>query len=205
MDVETQRSLLNRLKTQPSEADWERFYHKYSAVILSFARKQGLDDDSALDVLQETMMVMMRKLPEFEYQPERGRFRNWLLTIVVNKARNAKRRAHADQMLSLDAVNGDESPLLEKIAGHEALADEQLDSQWRQCVVEQALHRLIHDSRTQPETIAVFREVAIEGHPVGEVAARHGLKENAVYQIKNRLTTRLQALVAEMEKGVRDN
>lgn len=206
MDINTQRSLLNRLKTVPGEADWERFYNKYSAVIVSFARRQGLDDDSALDVLQETMMVMMRKLPGFDYQPERGRFRNWLLTIVMNKSRNAARRAHADRMLSLDATSGDdENPLLEKIASDEATADEDLEGTWRQCLLEDALHRLLTDPRTQPESIAVFRAVALEGRAVAEVAAEFGIKDNAVYQIKNRLKTRLQAIVAEMEKGARDN
>lgn len=203
VDIATQRSLLARLKTEPSEADWERFYNKYSAVIVSFARRQGLDDDSALDVLQETMMVMMRKLPAFEYDPERGRFRNWLLTVVVNKARNAVRRAHADRMLSLDAdTHGeDASPLLDKLASDGATADAQLDAGWRQSLLEEALHRLLTDSRTQADTIAVFRAVALEGQPAAEVAAEHDMKENAVYQIKNRLLTRLQAMVAEMEKG----
>lgn len=202
MDINTQRSLLARLKTEPGEADWERFYAKYSAVVLSFARRQGLDDHSALDVLQETMMVMLRKLPSFDYDPARGRFRNWLFTIVANKARNALRRTRADRMLSLDAAADDENPLLEKIASEEATADENLEGNWRQCLLEDALHRLLDDPRTQPESVAVFRAVAMEGQPVAEVAVRHGMKENAVYQIKNRLTTRLQAMMAELEQGV---
>ena len=150
-------------------------------------------------------MVVMRRLPSFEYQPERGRFRNWLLTIVVNKARNAKRRAHEDRMLSLDTSTDDEETTpLDRIASTAATADAQLDANWRQSLLEEALHRLLNDPRTQPETVAVFRAVAIDGRPVPEVAAEFNMKENAVYQIKNRLMTRLQGLVAEMESAWRE-
>ena len=37
MDLGTQRSLLERLSAASQEGDWELFYAKYAAVILSFA------------------------------------------------------------------------------------------------------------------------------------------------------------------------
>ncbi len=76
MDLATRLSLLHRLKQAPAEIDWREFYAKYNAVILSFARKQGADDHTAEDVLQEAMMVVMRKLPSFEYDKQKGSFRN---------------------------------------------------------------------------------------------------------------------------------
>ena len=201
MDIGTQPSLINRLKTGPAESDWERFYQKSHGVILSFACKQGLDEHSACDVLQETMMVVMRQLPAFDYDVDRGRFRNWLLTIVNNKVREARRRAHASRFISLDADNSDEEPLHERIATDGLDAAAQMETGWRQSLLEEAMHRLLKDPRTNADTVAVFRAVAMNGEPVSEVAARFSLKENAVYQIKNRLLTRLQGMIAEMEGG----
>ncbi len=205
MDLATRLSLLQRLKQTSADSDWRDFYAKYHAVILSFARKQGADDHTAEDVLQETMMVMMRKLPAFDYDAQRGRFRNWLLTIVTNKVREAKRRSHVDRMLSMDALSGDEGDAWEKkFAAENPDAGANVEDAWRQSLIEEALQRVLNDPRTRPETVAIFRACALENRPVAEVAAQFGLKENAVYQIKNRMMTRLTEIVTAMENGQAD-
>ncbi len=202
MDLATRLSLLQRLKDAPGNADWRDFYTKYSAVILSFARRQGADDHTAEDVLQEAMMVVMRKLPTFDYDAQHGRFRNWLLTIVTHKVREARRRAHVDRMLSMDAPDGgDGEAWEEKFAAENPDAGAGVEDAWRQSMIEEALQRVLGDPRTKPETVEIFRAIALEGRPVAEVAAQFGLKENAVYQIKNRMMTRLAEIVAAMESG----
>lgn len=199
MDIATQKSLLQRLSVASQEGDWELFYAKYAAVILSFAQKQGVDEHGARDALQETMLVVMRKLPQFSYDPAKGRFRNWLLGIVANKVREARRRAHAERFVSLDTESESGEHAREPAVG--AVAAEELESSWRQSLLEEALRRLLEDPHTKPETVAVFRACALEERPVAEVAAQFALKENAVYQIKNRLMNRLRALLAELEEG----
>ncbi len=201
MDLVTQASLLVRLSTASQQGDWTLFYEKYAAVIVSFAQKQGLDPHGARDALQETMLVVMRKLPAFTYDPAKGRFRNWLLSIVANKVREAQRRARREGHVSLDAEPESGEPLHEQLAAGGATADAAVEEAWRQSLLEEALMRLLDDPHTKPETIAIFRACALEGRPVAEVAAQFGLKENAVYQIKNRLMTRLRGLLAEVEDG----
>jgi RNA polymerase sigma-70 factor (ECF subfamily) len=206
MDLATQPSLIVRLSTASQQGDWALFYEKYAAVIVSFAQKQGLDPHGARDALQETMLVVMRKLPAFTYDPARGRFRNWLLSIVANKVREAQRRARRESgHVSLDAEPESGEALHERLAAGGATADAAVEDAWRQSLLEEALRRLLEDPHTKPETIAVFRACALESRPVAEVAAQFGLKENAVYQIKNRLMTRLRALLAEVEDGAEPN
>lgn len=205
MDLATRLSLLERLKHGGANADWEHFYKKYSGVILSFARKRGLDEHGACDVLQETMMVVMRRIPTFEYDAAQGLFRNWLLTIVAHKVRESRRRSHVDRLLSMDALPAEGSESLhERLASEEPGASENLEDAWRQSLIDEALQRVLTDPRTKPETVAVFRACALEGRPVADVAAEFGLKENAVYQIKNRLMTRLNEIIAAMEGGTTD-
>ncbi|MEO6740438.1 MAG: sigma factor [Chthoniobacteraceae bacterium] len=72
MDLPTRLSLLDRLKQASADADWRHFYAKYNAVIVSFARRHGADDHPAADVLQEAMIVMMRKLPAFDCAAQRA-------------------------------------------------------------------------------------------------------------------------------------
>lgn len=202
MDLATRLSLLHRLKETSGDSDWRQFYTQYHAVILSFARKQGADDHTAEDVLQEAMMVVMRKLPAFDYDAQRGRFRNWLLTIVTHKVREARRRSHLDKMLSMDEPSGDSAESLhDSLAAAGPDASMNVEDAWRQSLIEAALQQVLTDPRTKPETVEVFRACALEGRSTAEVAARFGLKENAVYQIKNRLMTRLKDIINAMETG----
>ncbi len=205
MDLGTQKSLLERLATEPGEDDWELFYAKYAAVIVSFAQKQGLEEHGARDALQETMIVLVRKLPTFTYDPAQGRFRNWLLTIVANKVREARRRGHRERLVSLDAAPEEGDPLHERLPAEAAHGDEAVEAAWRQSLLEEALRRVLEDPHSKAETVAVFRACALEGRPVAEVAAAFGLKENAVYQIKNRMVNRLRELLAEMEGEAVEN
>ena len=80
--METQVSLLNRLKFGDAEQDWERFYYAYADMIVRYARKLGLDENAAYDVLQDTMVALMSVLKRFEYDPKKGKFRSFLFTIV---------------------------------------------------------------------------------------------------------------------------
>lgn len=202
MSLTTRLSLINSLKNSGGEAAWERFYHTYSGVLVSFARRQGCDDHAALDVLQESLMVVLRKLGTFEYDTERGRFRNWLLTIAANKVREAKRRAKLDRMISLDAGEEEGRSLAETLSDSSHDATEVLENDWRQTLVEEALRQILNDPRTDAESVAVFRAVALENQPVSTVAIRHGMTANNVYQIKNRLLNRIRSIVAQLENGL---
>ena len=202
-DLKTRRSLLARLGSKSQNADWEQFYDQYWAIILFFAQKQGLDEASARDVLQETMILLMRKLPGFVYDPDRGRFRNWLLTLVAGKARDAMRRAARSRTISIHEPSSEDRPALEEtLTSDSTWASDALEQSWMQALAEEALRRMQSDLSTRPETYAIFRSYAIDGKPVKEVAAEFGVQENAVYQIKNRLIKRLRDIVAELQAAV---
>ena len=202
MSLTTRLSLIDSLKHSGGTAAWERFYQTYSAVLLSFARRQGCDEHTAMDVLQETIMVIIRKLPGFEYDSARGRFRNWLVTIAANKSREAIRRSKLDRLISLEAPMDDAGKsLADMLPSEVGSASENVEQEWRQTLIEEALRQVLSDPRTKSENVEIFRAVALENQSVGEVAARYGIAENNVYQIKNRMMGRLQGIVAQMDSG----
>jgi RNA polymerase sigma-70 factor, ECF subfamily len=90
----TAASLLVRLR-QPTAADaWERFVLLYTPLLLHWARKIGLQEHDAADLTQDVLMVLVRKMPEFQYQPGKT-FRGWMRTVLMNKcwiARTGQRR-----------------------------------------------------------------------------------------------------------------
>ena len=67
---------------------------------------------------------------------------------------------------------------------------------WREAVLEEALCRLRRDLMLDERTLNVFFAYVVDCRSASEVAREFGLKENAIYQIKNRLIRRLQAEVA---------
>lgn len=189
----TRATLLAKMRAPSAHRSWEEFYALYAGVILAYAHKLGLSDTAARDVLQDTMVTLMRILPEFEYRPDRGKFRNFLLTIVHRKALAEMRRAARSKNVSLDAPEGEDSRRgLEAVADPKtARPDAEAEKAWAQSLLEEALRRVAEDPSIDARTADVFRLYVLEGRPAAEVAARFSLKENAVYQVKNRLTRRL--------------
>lgn len=193
--IDTNETLLERVKSMEAHSAWQEFYKAYWSAILRYARKLGLNPHQAEEVLQETMVALMRQLPGFAYDRNKGKFRNFLLTIVHRKSLAALRRARRESESSApweESTAGD--------SGAQFSADDPSASvavaRWQESILETVLEELAVDARLGPETMAVFRAYVIQGRPAGEVAAEFGLKENAVYQIKNRLARRVQERIA---------
>jgi RNA polymerase sigma-70 factor (ECF subfamily) len=193
-ELTTRKSLLSRLRKANEDADWQHLYDQYRGVILSFCRKQGIDDFSADDVLQETFILLMRKLPSFQYDPARGKFRNWLLQLVAGKIKDARKRAWRARLISLEDLELGES------CGNDEEVTESVDRAWRQAVMEEALRRIKADPRTKPQTFLIFQSYAMKGASVCQVAREFDVEENVVYQIKNRMLRRLAIEMANLER-----
>ncbi len=75
----TRQSLLERLKRWDDTSAWREFFATYWELIYKVARKVGLNDAEAQDVVQETVVGVLRKIGEFNTNPTRGSFKSWLL------------------------------------------------------------------------------------------------------------------------------
>ena len=70
--IPTRRSLLGRLKNWDDLASWQEFFDTYARLIHRVAVKAGLNDAEAQDVVQETIIIVARKIPGFKYDPALG-------------------------------------------------------------------------------------------------------------------------------------
>ena len=84
----TRSSLLVRIRNLEDQRAWEEFVEIYTPLIYGYCRRHDLQEGDAADVAQESMRAVARSIGKFEYDPQRGKFRNWLLTVVQNKLRN---------------------------------------------------------------------------------------------------------------------
>jgi RNA polymerase sigma-70 factor (ECF subfamily) len=175
----TSASLLERLRTAPDRDDWSRFVNLYTPLLFYWARRAGLVQEDAEDLVQDVFAVLLRKLPEFRYDAGRS-FRSWLCTITLNKWRDRQRRvAHAPATSQLPA------------SGIAASEPEDLSEfEYRQQLVGRAMELI--EPEFQPTSWQAFWQTAVAGRPPAEVATELGLSRNAVYVARCRILERLR-------------
>jgi RNA polymerase sigma-70 factor (ECF subfamily) len=88
----TRVTLLARLReTRDSEA-WRTFVDLYTPLVYRFCRTRGLQDADARDVTQQVLAIVHRSIGRFEYNRERGRFRNWLGAVSAHEISRHQRK-----------------------------------------------------------------------------------------------------------------
>lgn len=183
MEFATSASLLIRLKSIEDEDAWDEFYRLYSPLILSFARQRGCTPTTAADVLQETMVRLLRSFPEFSYHPEMGKFRSFLLRIVDARISDAFRRSRAREKLAQRA--GVESEPPGATPSEEPAPGADWDRLWDKNLLLQAFDRV--KRKVQPNTFESFDLYVLQELPIKDVQGRTGIPPNVIYQHRNRV------------------
>jgi RNA polymerase sigma-70 factor (ECF subfamily) len=174
-------SLLERLRQPNDRAAWERFVGLYTPLLYRWVLRLGAPRQDAADLIQEVLILLVRKLPDFRYDP-RQRFRSWLWTVTRNKCAELHRRAPV-------AAPQADSQALDELSDRED-ADETGEVEYRQYLVGQALRLM--QAEFQPTTWKAFWESVTTLRPAAEVAAELGLSIGAVYAAKSRVLRRLR-------------
>lgn len=78
----TRQSLLSRLRSWRNEESWQEFFDTHGRLIYRMAVKAGLSGAEAQDVVQETIILVARKMPGFKYDPAIGSFKSWLRLLT---------------------------------------------------------------------------------------------------------------------------
>ncbi len=176
----TPTSLLERLRQPFDPEAWSRFVSLYTPLIYSWACRAGLQEQDALDLVQDVFVVLLRVLPTFSYDRDQS-FRRWLRTVTLNTWRNVRKRAE-NRVLSKAAdanqVPGPEDP------------EEAWEAEYRQHVVGRALCVMRADFRET--TWKACWEMVVSGRPAADVAVELGLTVGAVYAAKVRVLNRLR-------------
>ncbi|MBM4091287.1 MAG: sigma-70 family RNA polymerase sigma factor, partial [Planctomycetes bacterium] len=97
----TRSTLLFRVSDPNDSQAWREFVQLYEPLLMSYVRSRGVSEHDARDVVQEVFATLVRKLPGFQLDRTRGRFRTWLWRITQNAvtdwARKRGRRAAAER------------------------------------------------------------------------------------------------------------
>jgi len=182
-------SLVRRMGDGQDQDAWKTFVDLYAPVLYRICRRQGVKEWDAADVVQNVLARVSRFVGGFEADHERGRFRNWLLTITANEIRRHRRRTPLHQ--NFDAEPG--GPVVQ--------ADQTtLQTQWaaelETRVYELALERIRQE--LDATSWQAFQAVWINHGEPQEVAARLGRKVAWVYKLKHQVLGRLREEVERL-------
>jgi RNA polymerase sigma-70 factor (ECF subfamily) len=184
---ETSASLLQRLRQHGDEASWKRLVALYTPLLQGWFRRELVPPADVDDLVQEVLAVLVRELPTFEYDPNRGSFRGWLRTVAVNRLRVFWRSRRARPLATGDS---DLARRLEELEDPHSALSRLWDREHDRHVARRLLELI--EGEFEPTTWQAFRRLALDGAPATAVAAELDLSLNAVYLAKYRVLKRLQ-------------
>ena len=198
-DAATRSSVLRAVADTGDAAAWARFFDLYAGFVFAIARSKGLSAEDADDVVQTVFCDLARRMPTFEYDRTKGKFRSYLFGLVnwrvIDKLKAGRRDA------DFKAAYGDEV----KAGTQGDVSTDLAEREWQSAALDEALRRLQREVR--PDHFAAYVESAVEGLDTETVTRLHGLTRDNLYQIRTRFTARLKPLVAailqEMDEGRR--
>ena len=171
----TRVTLLERLRGSGDDEAWREFEQLYRGFIFSLILRMGLSAQDAEDISQAVLTKVWRKIDDFEYNRNRGRFHNWLAAMTRNTVRDFF-RSRRNFITGRDAVDLDEHyheietrvlPDIERLAREE----------WVLHVTNLAWERVREElSETKRK---LFKMVSDEV-PTREIARRLGIAEASV-------------------------
>ncbi|MBT2736376.1 RNA polymerase sigma factor [Bacillus sp. ISL-7] len=173
---DTELMLLIKVKHRPA---LEELYDRYIKLVYSFVFKSTKDADKARVIVQAVFTRVWTT--ETGYNPEKGQFVNWLLTITRNITIDHHRKEKKDNaLISIDQEQ------LEQIPEHQSSNPAEILS--RKLVREQIQKAFQFLSKNQIELI---QWLYWEGYTLSEIAE---MKKEPIGTIKSRLHQTLKVL-----------
>src|SRR5438132_492038 len=93
----TRQSLLTRLRDCEDQAGWRELFDLDWRVNYNVARRTGLRDAEAQDVVQNTFIYLSRRMPKFRYDRARGSFKSWLRVVTRSRIQVYRRSEKATE------------------------------------------------------------------------------------------------------------
>ena len=203
--IPTRASLLHRLKDLDDKSSWDEFYDLYHDLIFSVARRAGLSETEAAEVVQDTLLSVAKKMPGFTYDPAKDSFKGWLLTLTRWRMRNqlAKRSRMLSQEPRRPHVQEDEetrTATIEQVPDPTGPELENIwEKEWETRVLETALARI--KRQVQPQHYEIYHLHVILGQPVREVARALGVTPIQVYLAKHRIGNLLKKEIRRLSQA----
>jgi len=188
--LHTHPSLLLRLRDARDAGAWALFVEIYTPLIYRYCRKHQLQEADAAEVAQEVLLQVNRSITTFEYQPERGRFRDWLGSVVRSKLSRFFRRARPGTT--------DDTQLLANLPAGQGDAD--WADHFNNDLLQTTLIRI--QGEFEEHTWQAFTKTWRENLSAAETAKRLSMPVAMVYVAKSRVLKRLREEILHLAEDI---
>ena len=198
--IPTRATLIARLKNWQDQASWQDFFDTYWKLIYGLARKFGLNEEDAQDVVQETLVSVANHMPNFKYDPKLGSFKAWLRTLIRWRiSDHLRKRGHANMVpLQTEPETGDDAFALKELADKtNPTLDQFYEQEWQKNVLDAAIARV--KRKLDPQKYQVFDFYVNKEWAPEKVAAAFQISVDQVYLAKHRVTEMIKAEAKRLE------
>jgi RNA polymerase sigma-70 factor (ECF subfamily) len=188
MDSNTHPTLLQSLREGTDHQAWDEFFDRYWPLVYGYAKHGGCSDHTAEDIVQDVLATVFQHRGTFSYDPQRGRFRNWLGTIVRNKIAEHHRRP--DQRIRPRGGDSQATVPWQNADGDSP------EAAWEAAFENHLLAALLDvlQSEMTPQRFQAFELFVFCDLSASKVAEITGLTRHGVYNARRAAFTRLEEL-----------
>ena len=211
--IPTRHSLLARLKHWGDQTSWQEFFDTYWQLIYNVAVKAGLTDTEAQEVVQETVIAVAKKIPEFKADPARGSFSAWLMQLTRWRIADQFRKRQTMPSPNTTASAGiwkvaqhseetDSTATVERLADPAGVALEGLwQEEWEKQLMAAAFERV--KRQVSPRQYQMFDLHVLQKLSARETARTVQASLASVYMAKYRIATLVKKEVNRLQRMTR--
>ena len=198
--IPTRATLLQRLRNWQDQSSWQEFFDTYWRLIYGVARKAGMTEVEAQDVVQETMVSVARHMPTFKYNPAIGSFKTWLLNMTRWRIVDQMRKRQPSQPHHPSAGGtATGTATIEKVVDPASPDMDNLwNTEWERTLLDAAIDKV--RVRLDPQKYQIFDFYVNKDWAPDKVAEAFGIPVGQVYQAKHRVTEMIKDEVKRLEK-----
>ncbi len=192
---ETRTSLIAQIRSPQDREAWDQFVIMYRPVIYRMARRRGMQDADAQDLVQTVLIRVAGAIQGWEKSSPETKFRHWLRRV----ARNAIATAFSRQPKDV-GVGGSE--MLDLLAEQPATAADIERELLKESMRENYLRAaLVVKADVDSESWRAFELTVVNGQPSEEVAKLLGKSMGAIYAARSRIMRRLREQVQRLQES----
>jgi RNA polymerase sigma-70 factor (ECF subfamily) len=195
----TRRSLVDRLANWDDRKRWQEFFDTYWKLIYSAARKSGLTDAEAQEVVQETVITVAKNIDKLKYDPAIGSFKGWLLQITRWRIADQFRKREPGDAKRAGSSDDCATATIERLPDSRILdLDALWEMEWKENLFEAAIARV--KKKIEPKQFQIFDCYVCKEWPAQKVAERLGVNIGQVYLARHRVGALLKNEIKALEK-----
>jgi RNA polymerase sigma factor (sigma-70 family) len=190
--IPTRQSLLARMKDWDDQKSWQDFFNTYWRLIYGVALQAGLNASEAEEVVQETVLVVAKKIGDFKNDPAFGSFKSWLMVITRRRiADQFRRRPPVTESTHGRPDETARTGTIERVPDPASLQlDHIWEEQWEKNLFSVAMENV--KNRVSPKQFLLFQEQVLKELPAPKVAQKYGLNLAQVYMARYRVSRLLK-------------